>query len=95
MTTISTMGDDERKGEVTSSTVDEDERKGEVSNLVSHEEEQTGHGTNTTIDTVPQKGETTRRKSRGSMDGVTDEESLRLIKELQAQDYGLRKRGKA
>lgn len=36
-----------------------------------------------------------RRKSRGSMDNGADEESLKLIKELQAQDYGLRRRGKA
>ena len=33
-------------------------------------------------------------KMRVRSDAVTDEESLRLIKELQAQDYGLRRRGR-
>ena len=33
-------------------------------------------------------------KLRVGSDAVTDEESLRLIKELQAQDYGLRRRGR-
>ncbi len=36
-----------------------------------------------------------KRKSRGSMEGTADEESLRLIKELQAEEYGLRRRGRA
>lgn len=40
------------------------------------------------------KPETMRRKSRGSAENMADEESLKLIKELQAQDYGLRKRGR-
>jgi len=35
-----------------------------------------------------------KRKPRGSMDGIADEESLRLIKELQAEEYGLRRRGR-
>lgn len=38
---------------------------------------------------------TEKRKPRGSMDGIADEESLRLIKELQAEEYGLRRRGRA
>lgn len=38
---------------------------------------------------------TEKRKPRGSMEGVADEESLRLIKELQAEEYGLRRRGRA
>ena len=67
MTTISTTGEDERRGEVPNPTPHEDEPKGEP----------------------------TGRKSKGSMDGMADEESLRLIKKLQAQDYGLRRRGKA
>ena len=67
MTTISTTGEDERRGEAPKSTPHEDEPKGEP----------------------------TGRKSKGSTDGMADEESLRLIKELQAQDYGLRRRGKA
>ena len=41
------------------------------------------------------KNERIRRKSRGSAEIMADEESLKLIKELQAQDYGLRKRGRA
>lgn len=41
------------------------------------------------------KVEATIRRSRGSMDGIADEESRKLIKELQAQDYGLRRRDKA
>lgn len=36
-----------------------------------------------------------RAKPRLSSETFTDEESLRLIKELQAQDYGLRRRGRA
>jgi len=36
-----------------------------------------------------------KRKPRGSMEGIADEESLRLIKELQAEEYGLRRRGRA
>jgi hypothetical protein len=36
-----------------------------------------------------------KRKSMGSMEGTADEESLRLIKELQAEEYGLRRRGRA
>ena len=36
-----------------------------------------------------------RIKARLSSDTFADEESLRLIKELQAQDYGLRRRGRA
>ena len=35
-----------------------------------------------------------KRKSRGSMEGIADEESLKLIKELQAEEYGLRRRGR-
>ena len=52
----------------------------------------------TTISTTGEnerRDETRRRKSRSSIEDVADEESLRLIKELQAQDYGLRRRGKA
>ena len=67
LTTISTTGEDERRGEVPKSTPHDDEPKSEP----------------------------TGRKSKGSIDGVADEDSLRLIKELQAQDYGLRRRGKA
>ena len=48
----------------------------------------------TTGDDEP-KLEVPRRKSRGSIDNGADEESLKLIKELQAQDYGLRRRAKA
>ena len=44
---------------------------------------------------VDRKDGTPRRKSRGSIEGIADEESLKLIKELQAQEYGLRRRGKA
>lgn len=40
-------------------------------------------------------GSIEKRKSRGSLESIADEESLRLIKELQAEDYGLRKRGRA
>ena len=65
----------------TISTAGEDERRVEVQNSSPHEDEP--------------KGEPAARKSKGSMDGMADEESLRLIKELQAQDYGLRRRGKA
>ncbi|KAL8794700.1 MAG: hypothetical protein Q9195_002775 [Heterodermia aff. obscurata] len=65
----------------TISATGDDERRGEVQNSHPHEDEP--------------KGEPTGRKSKGSMDGMADEESLRLIKELQAQDYGLRRRGKA
>ena len=36
-----------------------------------------------------------RRKSRVSSEMLADEESLRLIRELQAQDLGLRRRGRA
>ena len=36
-----------------------------------------------------------RTKPRLSSENFADEESLRLIKELQAQDYGLRRRGRA
>lgn len=36
-----------------------------------------------------------KRKSRGSVEAIADEESLRLIKELQAADLGLRRRGRA
>ncbi len=36
-----------------------------------------------------------RAKPRLSSETFTDEESLKLIKELQAQDYGLRRRGRA
>ena len=34
-------------------------------------------------------------KSGSSMEGIADEESLKLIKELQAEEYGLRRRGRA
>ena len=64
----------------TVSTTGEDEPRVEVPNPTTHEDEP--------------KGEPTGRKSKGSMDGMADEDSLRLIKELQAQDYGLRRRGK-
>ena len=33
-----------------------------------------------------------KRKPRGSVETVPDEESLRLIKELQKEEYGLRRR---
>ena len=65
----------------TISITGEDERRGEVPISTLHEDQP--------------KGESTGRKSKGSMDGMADEESLRLIKKLQAQDYGLRRRGKA
>ena len=65
----------------TNSTNGEDEGKAEVAQTVAG-----GH---------ERKVEAAIGKSRGSMDGIADEESRRLIKELQAQDYGLRRRGKA
>ena len=42
------------------------------------------------VDASPKRG-----KPRLSSETFADEESLRLIKELQAQDYGLRRRGRA
>ena len=47
-----------------------------------------------TISIVPSVG-STRRKSRTSSAIDADEESLRLIRELQAQDLGLRRRGRS